>query len=256
MKRLLISAVFTALALPSFGWGQKGHDVTAYVAECNLNHRTRNKVMKALDGRSLVYYANWLDNASHTPEYDYTRTWHYANVDEGFTYETMEKLPSGDVITAVEELTAKLKAGNLAPETEKLYLMMLIHLVGDLHCPMHAGRRTDRGGNSVQVKFFNSPRKLHGIWDTDLVEAAHKWGYVDWQYQIDRMPKSEKKRVAAGAPREWFDETHALATRIYDDTPEGTVISYDYISKYTPVIERQLMLGGVRLAKLLNEIYK
>lgn len=255
MKRVLLLAILAMLSLPSFGWGQKGHDVTAYIAECNLKNRVRNKVTNILGGHSLVYYANWLDNASHTPEYEYTRTWHYANVDEGFTYETMDKLPEGDVITAIEDLTAKLKAGNLEPEKEKLYLMMLIHLVGDMHCPMHAGHRTDRGGNSVQIKFFNSPRKLHGIWDTDLVEAAHKWGYVDWQYQIDRSSKATKRHIAEGTPEKWFNETHAIATQIYADTPEGTVVSYDYIAKYTPVIEDRLMRGGIRLAKLLNDIY-
>ena len=256
MKRLVILLAMLPLVLPSFGWGQKGHDVTAYVAECNLKPRVRNKIMKILGNHSLVYYANWLDTASHTPEYAYTSTWHYANVDEGFTYETMDKLESGDVITAVNALTAKLKAGNLAPEEEKLALMMLIHLVGDMHCPMHAGRRTDRGGNNVEVKFFNSPRKLHGIWDTDLVEASHKWGYIDWQHQIDRASKEDKKEIVKGSIFEWFDQTHAIAEQIYKDTPAETVVSYDYIAQYTPVIEQQLLRGGLRLARILNEIYK
>lgn len=255
MKRLIILLALLTAALPSFGWGQKGHDVTAFVAECNLRPGVRNKVMKLLGNHSLVYYANWLDNASHTPEYAGTSTWHYANVDEGFTYETMERLPEGDVVTAVNALTAKLKRRDLAPEEEKLCLMMLIHLVGDLHCPMHAGRRTDRGGNEVAVKFFNSPSKLHTIWDTNLVEAAHKWGYIDWQQQIDRATPREKRAIAAGTVEEWFSETHAIAVQIYNDTPAGTVVSYDYIARYTPVIEEQLLRGGLRLAGILNDIY-
>lgn len=256
MKKFIILLVMLSAVLPSFGWGQKGHDVTAYVAECNLKNGVRNKIAKILGNHSLVYYANWLDTASHTPEYAYTSTWHYANVDEGFTYETMEKLPTGDVITAINDLTSKLKGGNLAPETEKLYLMMLIHLVGDMHCPMHAGRKTDRGGNNVQVTFFNSPRKLHGIWDTDLVESAHKWGYIDWQHQIDRATKEQKKEILKGTTFDWFNETHAIAEQIYRDTPDNTEVSYDYIAKYAPVIEQQFLRGGLRLAKILNEIYK
>lgn len=256
MKKLIILLTVLPIAIPSFGWGQKGHDVTAYVAECNLKSGVRNKIAKILGNHSLVYYANWLDNASHTPEYAYTSTWHYANVDEGYTYETMEKLSTGDVITAVNDLTAKLKGKNLEPETEKLYLMMLIHLVGDMHCPMHAGRRTDRGGNEVQVKFFNSPRKLHGIWDTDLVESSHKWGYIDWEHQIDRATKQQKREIVKGSTLDWFNETHAIAEQIYKETPAETVISYDYISKYSPVIEQQFLRGGLRLAKILNEIYK
>ena len=255
MKKLIIFSALVLFALPSFGWGQKGHDVTAYVAECNLKPGVRNKVMKILGNHSLVYYANWMDTASHTPEYAYTSTWHYANVDEGFTYETMDKLPAGDVITAINDLTAKLKQKNLAPEEEKLCLMMLIHLVGDLHCPMHAGRRTDRGGNDVPVQFFNTVTKLHSIWDSNLVEAAHKWGYIDWQQQIDRATKQEKRAIVAGTVNEWFSETHKLAEQVYKDTPAETVVAYDYIAKYTPVIEQQLLRGGLRLAKILNEIY-
>lgn len=256
MKRLLILAIMLSTVLPSFGWGQKGHDVTAYIAEKNLKCRVRHRVQKILGNHSLVYYANWLDNASHTPEYAYTSTWHYANVDEGMTYETMEKAATGDVITAVNDLTAKLKAGKLDPETEALYLKMLIHLVGDMHCPMHAGRRTDRGGNSVEIQFFSTPTRLHTIWDTQLVESAHKWSYGDWQEQTDRSKRREKKDITEGTPAEWFTETHTIATQIYEDTPAGTSVSYDYISKYAPVIEQQFVRGGLRLAKLLNEIYK
>lgn len=255
MKRVLLVLLSLLFVLPSFGWGQKGHDVTAYVAECNLRPGVRNKVMKLLGNRSLVYYANWLDNASHTPEYAYTSTWHYANVDEGCTYATMEKHPSGDVVTAVDSLVAKLKRKDLAPDEERLALMMLIHLVGDMHCPMHAGRRTDRGGNEVTVQFFNTPAKLHTIWDSNLVEAAHKWGYIDWRQQIDRAGKREKRKIAEGSTLDWFNETHKVAERIYADTPAGTTVSYDYIALYTPVIEEQLLRGGLRLAKLLNDIY-
>ena len=86
MKKLLILVCALCSCLTSFGWGQKGHDTIAYIAECNLDPDVYAKVVKALGNHSLVYYANWMDNASHTPEYRYTKTWHYANVDKGFTY--------------------------------------------------------------------------------------------------------------------------------------------------------------------------
>ena len=89
----------------------------------------------------MVYWANWLDSASHTPEYAYTATWHYANVDEGFTYETMTKNPDGDIVETIDRIVAELKDGQLDPAQEQLYLKMLIHLVGDLHQPMHTGRQ-------------------------------------------------------------------------------------------------------------------
>ena len=82
MKRLLFFSLFVFGTLNANGWGQKGHDVIAYIAECNLSPTVASKVSEVLDGHSLVYYANWLDNASYTDTYAYTKTWHYRNVDD------------------------------------------------------------------------------------------------------------------------------------------------------------------------------
>ena len=256
MKRLLILLVALLATFESFGWGQKGHDIVAYIAECNLAPRTYRKVVAALDGHSPVYYANWLDGASHTAEYAYTKTWHYANVDEGQTFASQPRNESGDVVKAVEEIVAKLKSGKLSAEEESLNLKMLIHLVGDMHCPMHAGRLSDRGGNSVKVNFFGKQCKLHSLWDSEIVESAHRWGYTEWQREIDRQNKVEHRKIVKGAPAEWFVQTHSETVEVYENTPEGAKLSYDYVTLFTPTVEQQLLRGGLRLAHLLNEIYR
>lgn len=256
MKRLLILLVALCATIESFGWGQKGHDIVAYIAECNLTPAAYRKVVAALDGHSPVYYANWLDGASHTPEYAYTKTWHYANVDEGNTYATQPRNEKGDVVQAVNEIVAKLKSGNLNSEEESLNLKMLIHLVGDMHCPMHAGRLSDRGGNNVKVKFFGKQCKLHSLWDSEIVESAHRWGYTEWQREIDRATRAERREIAEGSPLEWFEQTYRAAVEVYKHTPEGASLSYDYVTHFTPTVEEQLLRGGIRLAHLLNEIYR
>ena len=242
--------------LPSFGWGQKGHDVVAYIAECNLQPKVYQKVVDKLGGHSLVYYANWLDNASHTDQYRYTKTWHYANVDEGYTYATMPKEAKGDVVTAINGLVAELKSGKLSAEQEAVRLRMLIHLVGDIHAPMHAGRLSDRGGNNVIVKFFGKDTKLHSLWDTALVESAHKWSYTEWEQQLNRYCTSrEKAKIAKGTPKAWLEESHAIAEEIYSASQPKSRLSYDYVTYFTPTIEKRLLAGGLRLAKILNELY-
>ena len=256
MKRFLIAIVALCTTLSSFGWGQKGHDVVAYIAECNLTPEVYQKVVKKLGNHSLVYFANWLDNASYSDQYRYTKSWHYANVDEGFTYDTMTKNEKGDVVTAIESLIAELKSGKLSAEQENVRLRMLIHLVGDIHCPMHAGHLSDRGGNEVNVKFFNRDTKLHKVWDSELVEAAHKWSYTEWEQQLNRYCTAEEKaKLAQGKAKDWLDQSHAIATEIYKVSPEKGKLYYDYITYYTPVIEKQLLSGGLRLAKVLNELY-
>lgn len=255
MKRLLVVCLSLLLAHEALAWGQKGHDVTAYVAENHLTKRAAKRIAAVLEGYSPVYVSNWLDNASHTPEYAYTKTWHYLNVDEGETLESMPKNPDGDVLKAVTEIVARLKSGGLTPTEEALNLRMLIHLVGDMHCPMHAGHLSDLGGNRVSVIYFGDATNLHSVWDTALVESAHRWSYAEWQREIDRLSKEEAAEVASGEPADWMRETLELCSEVYASTPEGTKISYDYVAKYAPVIERQFLRGGLRLARLLNEIY-
>ena len=256
MKRLILTSLCLLFARGAFAWGQKGHDVTAYIAECRLTPEAAEKVRKALDGYSPVYIANWLDFASYWPEYAYSKTWHYLNIDEGETLESMSRNPGGDVLTAVTRLTEKLKSGRLTPEEETLSLKMLIHLVGDMHCPMHLGRLSDLGGNKRPVRFFGRDTNLHSVWDTNIPEAVHKWSYSEWQQQIDRLTDEEAAQIAAGEPADWVKETHEICKEIYASSPEGTKIEYDYIFKYTPVVERQFLRGGHRLARLLNEIYR
>lgn len=256
MKRFWLFVLCAGSLQTALGWGQKGHDVTAYIAECNLTPEAAQEIDRVLDGHSPVYYANWLDSASHTPEYAYTRTWHYANIDEGYTYDTMPKEPAGDVVTAVNDLVAELKSKELSAEKEAEALKMLIHLVGDMHCPMHLGRLSDLGGNKRPVRFFGRETNLHSAWDTNIPEAVHNWSYSEWQQQIDRLTDEEAAQIVAGEPADWVKETHEICKEIYDFSPEGTKISYDYIFKYTPVVEKQFLRGGRRLARLLNEIYQ
>lgn len=256
MKRLFTLAAGLLLVQGAFAWGQKGHDVVVYIAECHLDPEVAAKVEQVLGNHSPVYYANWLDNASNTPEYAYSKTWHYLNIDEGETIDTMPKNPNGDILTALASIIGKLREGGLQPEEEELNLRMLIHLMGDLHCPMHTGHLSDLGGNTVPVSYFGTPTRLHTIWDTDLVESAHRWSYTEWQQQLDRVSEQEAAEIAAGDPMSWLLETAAICSEIYAYTPEGSKISYDYVAKYTPVIERQLLRGGLRLARLLNEIYR
>lgn len=237
-------------------WGPKGHDTVAYIAEKHLSRKTLKKVQEVLDGHSLVYVANWMDNASHTEEYAHTKTWHYVNVDptEG-SYAASVKEAKGDVVTAINLIVERLTSGELSAAEEKADLMMLIHLVGDMHCPMHAGYKSDRGGNGTQVKYFNKQRKLHSVWDSEIVESAHRWGYAEWQYQVDRANKKEAKAIAQGTPNDWIEETVALARDIYERSTTGENLSYDYVAYYAPTIEAQFLKGGIRLAKLLEEIY-
>ena len=178
LKKLLFSASAIVLSVSAaFGWGQKGHDVTAYIAEQHLTPTTTAAINDILNGRSIVYWANWLDNASHTQPYAYTKTWHYKNIDEGVRYEEAPANPSGDAVTAIRGQIESLTGVTKCPDPA-LALKILVHVVGDLHQPLHLGHATDLGGNRITIKYFGRDNKLHSIWDNALVDGAHKWSYT------------------------------------------------------------------------------
>lgn len=254
MKKL-ITLVCLCSALMSWGWGQKGHDVTAYVAEQHLTPEAKAAVNDLLDGKSMVYWANWLDNASHTPEYAYTKTWHYKNINEGVEYEKMGLNSSGDVVTAIKSRIEILKDPSKSKDEKTLALKMLVHIMGDVHQPMHMGHATDLGGNRVKIKYFNRDKNLHGIWDTDLVESAHKWSYSEWQQQIDRPATYDMAAAVAGNIDDWARASMLLAREQYVYFQPGTKASYNHIARWTTTIERQFLLGGLRLAHVLNIIF-
>ena len=255
-KQLLLSTMAIALtSVMSWGWGQKGHDVTAYIAEQHLTPTPRAAIDRALDGKSIVYWANWLDNASHTPQYAYTKTWHYKNINEGVAYEDMALNPKGDAVTAITTMIEQLSRHGDNTIDSVLDLKILVHVVGDIHQPMHMGHATDLGGNKVQVRFFDRGTNLHSIWDGSLVESAHKWSYTEWQQQLDRLTPQQQEAIIQGSIHDWAKESVAIADKIYKETPAGTKVSYNEIAAAAPIIEQQLVKGGLRLAHILNLIY-
>ncbi len=146
MKNLIILLSCLLFAGSVYGWGQKGHDVTAYIAECHLTpkppkdrqgaQRPFARVLLQLDGHCQPHPRIQLHQDVALPEHR-----------RGPNPRNDARNPKGDVLTAVTTLVAELKAGGLAPEAETEKLKTLIHLVGDMHCPMHTGRLSDIGGN-------------------------------------------------------------------------------------------------------------
>ena len=261
----LLSIFMLLNATAAFAWGPMGHDVVAAIAEQHLTPKAKKNISKILDGKSIVYYSSWMDSIQNSPYwengYNKTKTWHYANVDKGLTYQTMPKNPDGDVVTGLEFLTKELMENfdNLTDSTKADYVKMIVHMVGDLHCPMHAGRLSDRGGNGMKVRWFGQNTSLHSLWDSKIVESARKWNYSEWVEQLDRTDKKFKKSVMCGTYEEWFVDTVKGAASIYEYVEnmgvENPNLSYKYVYEFSPLLEDRLLVGGYRLAYVLNMIF-
>lgn len=267
MKRTLDCLSFLlAIVLgcaPAFAWGPKGHDIVASIAEQHLTPHAERSLKKILEGRSLVYYSSWMDNIQNSPYWKYgyneTKTWHYANIDKGETYSSMKKNPKGDVVTALDSLTRRVRNDwpDLTDSMKVDYVRMIVHLVGDLHCPMHTGRLSDLGGNRVSVKWFGQKTNLHSVWDSKMIDSARTWSYTEWTEQLDRGDRKFRKNVSSGTFEDWLVETSVCASEIYDyveSLPEPN-LSYQFVYDFSPMLERQLMIAGYRLAAVLNSLF-
>ena len=273
MKRIVLIVLSTFIMMESvslYAWGPMGHDVVASIAEQHLNRKTKRKISRLLGGHSIVYYSSWMDNIQNSPYwengYNQTKTWHYANVDKGLTYQTMQKNENGDVVNSLETLTDAMinRYDELTDSMKVDYVKMIVHMVGDLHCPMHAGRLSDRGGNNTKVKWFGQPTNLHSVWDSRMIDAARKWNYTEWVEQLDRTNRKYRKNVTEGSYEDWFTTTVANASKIYNyveaidqQLPEEELpnLSYQFVYDFSPLLEEQLLLGGYRLAYVLNTIF-
>ncbi len=254
MKRFLcFKFLFLLLASQAFAWGQNGHRVVGYVAEQNLSNKTRKKVMALLQNNSLAESSVWMDDIKSDDAYDHTHDWHWVTIPEGQSYEATEKNPNGDLIMKIEELVSLLKKGGLSKEKEAEYLKFLIHLVGDLHQPLHVGGGEDAGGNSVKVKWFGESSNLHRVWDSNMIESKDL-SFTELAGFLDKPSKQKIREWQSSSVRDWANENIAFRSRVYD-FPESGRIGYEYMYKNFDLVEKRLLQAGVRLAGLLNEIY-
>jgi len=239
-----------------FAWGGKAHDIITHIAEQNLTPKANAEVSRLLNGKTMVYYAMWMDNIRGDSIYNFTSTWHYANVDSGYTYKTMPKVETGDVLTATELSIQQITSATTTDSIKTMYLKFLIHLIGEIHCPVHAGRATDRGGNDHTVIWFRDTINLHSLWDFHLLERARSWSYTEWFANLTAgITSTEIAKMQRGTPTKWFAETVVLADLVYKSTPQNLNLGFRYIYQHSKILEQQLILGGYRLAYLLNRIF-
>lgn len=260
MKRIIITLIaIIAISAPSFGWGREGHEAIAKIADNHLQPSAKKKIEKYLGGRSIVYYAKWMDDYRKTKEYGFTNGWHVATVDENLKYRHTAEI--GDAIYGINQAVEILKNYKEHNDsTVAVNIKYLLHLVGDMHCPGHIyydGRiqryKVDFGGGYVQ------PQKkalIHTVWDALAIQATRIWGLYDWAWELDRLPKKEEKAVVAGTPLEWFEKNAQVCLFQFElSKGEGEELAQDFVNEAMPLLETQILHAGLRLAELLNNLF-
>ena len=235
-------------------WSKTGHRVTGEIAQRHLSKKARKAINKLLDGQSLAEVSNYADDIKSDDRYREFYPWHYVNLPLDKEYEDVEPNPEGDIITGIQQCIAILENENSSRTDKVFYLKMLVHFLGDLHQPMHVGKKSDKGGNDFQLQWFNTGTNLHKVWDYHLI---HDFGmsYTELANKLPELPKAEIKKIQQGNVYNWVKETHEITRDVYKGAKTGENLKYRYSYKYWPIVERQLLVGGVRLAGLLNDLF-
>lgn len=234
-------------------WGKTGHRVIGEIAAHYLTPKARKAVKRVLGPTSLAIASTWMDRIKSDPKWDYTHDWHWVTIPDGKTYAETKKNPNGDVISTLRKIISDLKSGNLSLEEQRIKVKMLIHLVGDIHQPLHVGNGKDMGGNKFEVEWFYKDSNLHRVWDSEMIDDT-KLSYTELADAVNHPTKKQIKEWQDSSILDWAQESKSLRNQVYD-IPKDHELGYKYQYKNRDLLHRQLLKAGIRLAGVINDIY-
>lgn len=254
MKKSVIALLLICcIGLNSFGWGATGHRATGWIAEYYLSAKAKKKVHEIMGQQSIAMASTWMDEIRSDSTYNYTADWHWVTIETGKTYEESAKNPNGDVIMTLERVIGELKSHKLDRKKEQEAIKMLIHLVGDIHQPLHVGCCDDQGGNKVKVKWFRGESNLHRVWDSDMIDDT-KLSYTELAESLGKPDAATLAKWQSASVRDWANESMSLRKEVYDIKDGNLGYKYSYLHLETA--RHRMLQAGVRLAGILNQIYK
>lgn len=236
-------------------WGRTGHRTTGEIAEKHLSRKAKKAIDKLLNGESLAFVSTYGDEIKSDEQYRPYGPWHYVNFPFGTTYGESMKSEKGDLVQAIKACIDVLKDENSAHADKVFHLKMLVHFIGDLHQPLHVGIGDDRGGNQFQVRWFDEGTNLHTVWDTKMIES-YNMSYAELAANADRLSKRERLEIESGTVLDWVADSRTLCESVYANTESGEKLGYKYMYDYVNVARSQLQKGGIRLAVVLNDVFK
>ena len=258
LKNILVIGLLFSIPMQAMSWGLTGHRVVGEIADSYLKANARIEIKKILGNESLAMASNWADFVKADPTYSYLSSWHFVNLDRGLSLTQMDEALKRDTTTnAYAKITAlvkELKNNQLHADKKRFYVRVLVHLLGDIHQPMHIGNRSDRGGNDIKLTWGDKPSNLHAVWDDELIDCQ-KLSYTEYVKAINTTTDVERKGWVEGGVREWLYESYQLSDVVYASAKSGDVLGYKYNYAYITTVNQQLVKAGVRLASLLNEVF-
>lgn len=252
---IIIAALFVnSNSYSAKKWGATGHRVVGAIADQYTTNKTKRHLKKILNHQSLAFVSTFGDEIKSDKRFKEFSIWHYVNMPLDVKYEDSKKNPEGDLVSGIAQCKRIIKDENSSDEDKAFYLKMLIHLIGDLHQPLHIGREEDKGGNDIKVKWNFRESNLHKVWDSQMIET-YGMSYSELAENASYIPKNEVKALQRGSVIDWVNDTQHLTRVIYDSVEKDENLRYEYSYKYLDIARTQMQIAGIRLAKELNDLF-
>ncbi len=255
---VMLACMLTCLLLSTssaLAWGKTGHRITGAIAERHLSGYARAQIALILGDETLAEASIWADVMRSNPSQFWQVTanpWHYVTVPPGKSYEEVGAPPQGDAVTALDRFTKILQDPDASLDNKQLSLRFLIHIIGDLHQPLHAGNGKDRGGNDFGVSYAGQRTNLHWVWDEGLI-SSEKLAFSEWVDLLE--PRITPEQVVSwwdSNPQSWIAESSALRDTI---SPEERNLRWAYSYQHIDTVRTQLSKAGIRTAAYLNQLF-
>ncbi len=271
-----LSALF--LPAPAPAWWDYGHETVADIASLEIAPAARREVGRLLSKSRLLGTptcpAATMHGISVWPDcirsirdrFSYTAPWHYQNVDVCRPFDLQAACRDGNCVSAQIERNARLLAGRALPHRGRVVaLAFLVHFVGDMHQPMHGGDRGDLGGNRFPMAYglIAGRTNLHMVWDGYLAERSISTPPPGPEGLLAGLSPEEREAAKQGTVTEWAEESWQVArdfaygTALSDPCApvpaERPVLREEQVRELIPVVRRQVVRGGLRLARMLDE---
>lgn len=283
-------------SVPAFCWWETGHQVIARLAAAQLTPAARIRLARILDvpadpdsiANALARASTWADE---TRTQTGTGAWHYIDLALQDTEADIPKrCPQDNCAPArIHLFAAQLASPASEPHAGAAHgetrlsdldaLRYLVHLVGDIHQPLHAISDADLGGNCEKLQPpIGKAKNLHAFWDGEIIEqmdVSEQSLAADLEHEVAGLNAQQQHEMTVGSQNDWAWESHEIAVKdIYGKLHipvEGAVfpatcseapgeitdfhpqIDGLYIDSMKPVVRLQLERAGLRLARLLNE---
>ncbi|WP_066554947.1 S1/P1 nuclease [Croceicoccus bisphenolivorans] len=257
-KALITLALSLTLAAPAHAWGPTGHRMVGQIAADNVNGRTAAEIALILGaGETLAEASTWPDEQRSDPDPFWQKTstpWHYVTVTGHPEWRESDAPKEGDAMTALRRFTATLRDPDASREDKATALRFVVHLVGDLHQPLHNGKGDDRGGNDFAVTWFGERANLHSVWDSKLIDG-NGLSYTEYVARLEgRMTPEQMIAWWNPDPAVWVAESIVLRDTIYP-AEDKRDLGYFYQWQWRPKAELRIEQAGIRVAAYLDEVF-